>query len=173
MDNQINIHKTAAQIEERWRQPLITPRSEDVPITVEILHDPEDRQLRELENGFLGEIGEAPLTREKQEWLSQAIRSERIAFFLAKYGDRAVGMCSVAKCFSTFACTDIGIFEDFYIEPLFRKKGFARKLAEAAQSWCNANDLASLTVICAPCDEGMYKALGFDACLGKTFAYLR
>lgn len=61
----------------------------------------------------------------------------------------------------------------FYIEPLFRKKGFARKLAEAAQSWCNANDLASLTVTCAPCDEGMYKALGFDACLGKTFAYLR
>ena len=79
-------------------------------------------------------------------------------------------MCSVAKCFSTFACTDIGVFDDFYIEPVFRRKGIARKLAQAAQKWCNENGLASLTVCCAPCDEGMYQALGFDVRLGSTFA---
>ena len=91
---------------------------------------------------------------------------------MAKRGYRAVGMCSVAKCFSTFACTDTGVFDDFYIEPVFRKKGVARKLAQAAQDWCKENGLASLTVTCAPCDEGMYQALGFDIRLGSTFAII-
>jgi len=171
MDNQINIRKADVQDKELREYPRVTP--ENIPITVEILSDPEDRQFRALENGFLEEIGEGSLTREKQARLSQAIRDGKITFFLAKCGEQAVGMCSVAKCFSTFACTDTGIFEDFYITSAFRKKGIARKLAEAAQSWCNANDLASLTVTCAPCDEGMYQALGFDAQLGRIFAYLK
>ena len=81
-------------------------------------------------------------------------------------------MCSVAKCFSTFACTDTGIFDDFYIEPVFRRKGIAQMLAQAAQKWSKENALASLTVTCAPCDEKMYQALGFDVRLGKVFAYL-
>ena len=60
--------------------------------------------------------------------------------------------------------------EDFYIEPAFRNRGTARKLAEAAQSWCRENDIASLTVCCAACDEAMYQALGFNTSLGTTFA---
>ena len=81
-------------------------------------------------------------------------------------------MCSAVRCFSTYACADIGVFDDFYIEPAFRKKGIAGKLAKAAQRWCEVNGLASLTVTCAPCDAEMYQALGFDARLGQTFAYL-
>ena len=81
-------------------------------------------------------------------------------------------MCSVAKSFSTFACTDTGIFEDFYIEPAFRRKGIARMLAQAAQRQSEENGLASLTVTCAPCDEGMYQALGFNLSLGTTFAHI-
>ena len=81
-------------------------------------------------------------------------------------------MCSVAKCFSTFTCADAGVFDDFYIEPAFRRKGIARMLAQAAQKWSKENALASLTVTCAPCDEGMYRALGFDTALGKAFVYL-
>ena len=158
---------------DEWGEPLmILPPAEDIPITVEILTEPEDWQLRKLENGFLKEIGEEPATEEKQEQLAQAIRNGRITFFVAKRGYRAVGMCSVAKCFSTFACTDTGVFDDFYIEPVFRKKGIARKLALAAQDWCKEKGLASLTVCCAPCDEGMYQALGFDCRLGLTFAKL-
>ena len=91
---------------------------------------------------------------------------------MAKRGYRAVGMCSVAKCFSTFACTDTGVFDDFYIEPVFRKKGVARILAQEAQEWSNENGLASLTVCCAPCDEEMYQALGFNIRLGSTFAHI-
>lgn len=159
---------------DEWGNPLmLLPPEEDLPITAELLADPDDWQLKKLENGFLKEIGEAPSTVEKQEQLAQAIRDGKITFFVAKRGYRAVGMCSISRCFSTFACTDVGIFDDFYIEPAFRKKGAARLLAQAAQAWCKENALASLTVTCAPCDEGMYQALGFDARLGKTFAYLR
>lgn len=158
---------------DEWGEPLmILPPAEDVPITVEVLSDPEDWQLKKLENGFLKEIGESPATEENQEQLAQAIKDDKITFFVAKRGCRAVGMCSVAKYFSTFACTDTGVFDDFYIEPVFRRKGIARKLAKAAQDWCKENGLASLTVCCAPCDEGMYQALGFDVRLGSTFAHI-
>ena len=158
---------------DEWGEPLmILPPAEDIPITVEILAEPEDWQLKKLENGFLKEIGEEPATEEKQEQLAQAIRDGKITFFVAKRGCRAVGMCSVAKCFSTFACTDTGVFDDFYIEPVFRKKGVARKLAQAAQKWSKENGLASLTVTCAPCDEGMYQALDFDTRLGYSFTHV-
>ena len=157
---------------DEWGEPLmILPPKDEVPITVEILSDPEDWQLKKLENRFLKEIGEQMLTEEKQEKLQQAIRDGKITFFMAKRGYRAVGMCSVAKCFSTFACSDTGVFDDFYIEPAFRRKGAARKLAQAAQQWCSDNTVSSLTVCCSPCDEGMYRALGFDVRLGSTFAY--
>lgn len=158
---------------DEWGESLmLLPPEEDAPIIVELLAAPDDRQLKKLENGFLREIGEAPSTEEKQKQLAHAIQDGKITFFVAKRGYRAVGMCSVSRCFSTFTCTDVGIFDDFYIEPAFRKKGVARKLAQAAQKWSRENALASLTVTCAPCDEGMYQALGFDAHLGRTFAYL-
>jgi len=120
----------------------------------------------------LKEIGEQPATEEEQEHLARAIRDGKITFFVAKRGCRAVGMCSVVKCFSTFACTDTGVFDDFYIEPVFRRKGIARMLTQAAQKWSRENALSGLAVTCAPCDEGMYRALGFDTDLGKTFSYL-
>lgn len=158
---------------DQWGEPLmILPPTENVPITVEVLADPEDWQLKKLETGFLKEIGEQVLTEEQQEQLQQAIRDGKITFFVAKRGYRAVGMCSVAKCFSTFSCADTGVFDDFYIEPVFRRSGIARKLALAAQAWCKENGLASLTVTCAPCDEQMYQSLGFDTQLGATFAQI-
>ncbi len=155
---------------DEWGEPLmLLPPAEDIPITVEVLSDPKDWQLKKLENGFLKEIGEDPLSEKQQEQLSQAVRDGRIAFFFGKRGYRAVGMCSVVKHFSTFACTDTGVFEDFYVEPAFRKRGVARMLVQAAQSWSREQGLSGLTVCCAPCDESMYQSLGFDAALGKTY----
>lgn len=159
---------------DEWGEPLmILPPEEDVPITVEILTDPEDWQLKKLENGFLQEIGEPALEEEKQERLCRAIREGEIAFFIARRGYRAVGMCSAARYWSTFSCAPVAVFDDFYIEPVFRKKGAARMLAQVAQRWCAEKGIASLTVCCAPCDEAMYQSLGFDTPLGNTFAHLR
>ena len=130
------------------------------------------KQLLELENGFKKEIGEEALTEEMQKRLQQAIKEGKITFFVARHGCRAVGMCSVAKCYSTFSCSDTGVYEDFYIKPAFRGKGIARKLAQAARTWCKENGISSLTVCCAPCDEKMYQALGFDVGLETTFAHI-
>ena len=84
-------------------------------------------------------------------------------------GEPAVAL---ARCFSTFTCADTGVFGDFYIEPAFRRRGIAWLLARAAQQWCAEHGVSSLTVCCAPCDEGMYRSLGFDTRLGTTFAHL-
>lgn len=158
---------------DEWGDPLmLLPPEGDIPITIERLSVPEDWQLLKLENGFLSEIGEKCLTEEEQEQLQQAVRDEKIIFFMAKRGCRAVGMCSVSRCFSTFSCEDTGVFDDFYIEPVFRKKGIARKLTQAAQAWCKKSGISSLTVCCAPCDEGRYQALGFDTHLGITLSHL-
>lgn len=156
---------------DEWGESLmILPPVENIPITVEILADPEDWQLKKLENGFKKDIGEELLTEEKKKQLQQAIKEGKVTFFIAKRGCRSIGMCSVVKHFSTFACTDTGVFEDFYVEPVFRKKGIARMLAQAVQSWSREQGLASLTVCCAPCDEQMYQSLGFDDPLEKTYA---
>lgn len=156
-------------------EPLFClPPQDAVPLTVEVLTDPDDPelgwQLQKLENGFLREIGEAPLDEGRQERLKAAIRGGRIVFFLARRGYRAVGMCSVAVCFSTFACSDIGMFDDFFVEPAFRGQGAARLLAERALCWCREQGLASLTVGCSAGDVGMYQSLGFQLPLGTMLA---
>ena len=153
---------------------LCRPPEDELPITVEKVNDPGDPDLRwqlfRLENSFLQEIGEEILDDAKKERLIAAAKEKRIRFFFAKRGYRAVGMCSVSCCYSTFACGDIGVFDDFYIEPIYRRKGIARQLTSAVQNWCKANKLASLTVGCSPGDVDMYRSLGFDISIGTTLA---
>ena len=96
---------------DEWGEPLmLLPPAETVPFTVEILKDPVDWQLLKLENGFKREIGEESLTKIQQKQLQQAVRVGRITFFFAKRGYRAVGMCSVAEYYSTFSCSNVGVF---------------------------------------------------------------
>ena len=175
-DRRLRFWKSVGFIEngvDEWGEPLmILPPNDETPFTVEVLDNPTDWQLLKLENGFKKDIGEESLTEDKQKQLQQAVKDGKITFFVAKRGYRAVGMCSVVKCYSTFSCSDTGVYEDFYIEPAFRGKGIARKLAQAAQAWCKDNGISSLTVCCAPCDEKMYQALGFDIALGTTFAHI-
>ena len=127
-------------------------------------------QIYALVASFLAEIGEAPLDEGKKARLANAMKAGNIVFFIASTDTQAIGMCSVAPCWSTFACGETGVFDDFYVSPAFRGKGIARKLAQAAQGWCRAHGCASVTVSCAPCDVGMYTALGFDVSLGTTLA---
>lgn len=102
---------------DEWGEPLmLLPPTEDCPVTVEILKDPKDWQLMKLENGYLAEIGEEMLSDEKKERLERAVAEEKIVFFLARRGYRAVGMCSVSLCFSTFACGETGKYESI-VEP--------------------------------------------------------
>lgn len=168
--------KSAGFIEngtDEWGEPLmLLPPTDEAAFTIEVLDDASDWQLLKLENGFKKDIGEESLTEDRQKQLQQSIKASKITYFVAKRGYRAVGMCSVATCFSTWICGPIAAFDDFYIEPAFRKKGIARMLARAAQRWCHEQGMASLTVCCAPCDEEMYQSLGFQTKLGSSFACL-
>ena len=156
---------------DEWGEPLmLLPPEEALPFTVERLADPEDWQLMKLENGFLTEIGEEPLSEKKQQRLKEAVGDGKITFFLAKRGYRAVGMCSVSPCYSTFSCAESGVFDDFYVEPAFRRQGIARQLVSAARNWAEENTLSGLTVGCADCDAEMYRALGFETRLGTMLA---
>ena len=111
-DRRLRFWKSVGFIEngvDEWGEPLmILPPKDEIPFTVEVLADPTDWQLLKLENGFKNDIGEEALTEEKQKQLQQAIKEGKITFFVAKRGYRAVGMCSVAKCYSTFSCSDTG-----------------------------------------------------------------
>ena len=158
---------------DEWGEPLLLlPPEDEVPIAVEELRAEDFWQLLRLESGFRAAVGEESLGSEGQQRLLQAVREGRIAFFLAKRGRRAVGMCSVVLSFSTFECAQTGVFDDFFVEPAFRGRGAARALARAAQDWCAARGASSLTACCASCDVGMYNSLGFDACLGTNYAKL-
>lgn len=156
---------------DEWGEPLmLLPPVEALPFTVERLTDPEDWQLMKLENSFLAEVGEEPLSEKKQQRLKEAVRDGKITFFLAKRGYRAVGMCSVSPCYSTFSCAETGVFDDFFVEPAFRRQGAARLLVTAARSWAAENALSGLTLGCADCDTEMYRSLGFDVRLGTMLA---
>lgn len=128
----------------------------------------EYKQFLELENHFRRAVGEEPLDQAAQIRLQQAVQEEKLTIFLAVKGDRAVGMCTVSTAFSTFACREQGILDDFYVDPALRGQGVARLLTNAAQKWCKEQGFSGLTVTCSPGDEAMYGSLGFDLPLGKT-----
>lgn len=130
----------------------------------------ESWQLRRLLNGFCAEIGEDMPDDDAFRRLCAAITEGGITFFAARRGCRIIGMCSVASCFSTYRCAPVGVFDDFFVEPVFRHGGAARALCEAAQSWCRDRGVTSLTVSCAECDRALYAALGFTSPLGCTLA---
>ena len=145
---------------DEWGEPLmLLPPEEEIPFTVEVV-SAVDWQLLKLENGFRAEIGEEPLDDAGQERLKAAVRDGRITFFVLKRGYRCIGMC----------CENVGIFEDFYIEPVFRGRGGARLLTGAAHRFGRERGYTDITVTCAPCDEGMYKSLGFTTRLGSVYA---
>ena len=146
--------------------------TESISFTVTILESADDEEFLNAEDAYKRSIGEAPLTEEEQQRLQTAVREGRITFFIARHKETYAGMCSIARCYSTFTSSDTGVFEDFYIEPGYRKMGIARLLCKAAEAWCRNEGISSMTVCSAPCDEEMYSALGFDTVLGRTLAHI-
>lgn len=155
---------------DEWGEPLmLLPPADKLPFTVKIA-DKVDWQLLRLQNGYHVEIGEEPLDAPYQERLRAAVDEGRITFLILMRGFRCIGMCSIAPVFSSFECMNVGVFEDFYIEPVFRKSGGARLLTDAAHRFGLEHGYSDLTVTCAPCDEAMYQALGFTTRLGSVYA---
>lgn len=138
-----------------------------VPLSVSLLTAPDapdlDWQLRRLENSLHRERSGAGISDKDAERIHSAIQAGRTVFFLLRWEGRAVGMCSVSRCFSTFSYSDVGVLGDLFIEPLFRHLGGARLLIEAAAGWCRDHGLSSLAVRCLPDEKERYRSLGFTS----------
>lgn len=148
---------------DQWGDPLMLfPPKESVPISVEILTDPEDWQLLKLENSFRSEIGVPALTAEMHHRLTAAIQNGETTFFVAKRGYRAVGMCSITRYFSSSLCSETGILSDLYVEPVFRKKRIAQMLCMAAMDFCKENNIANPSVFCSPKEKKLFQNLNFN-----------
>ncbi len=113
-------------------------------------------------------IGEDTPSPEDLESLKDAIKTGCILFFGCREGNLLVGCCSVSVTFSTFCYAPSGVFEDFYILPAYRHKGFARALVRFAYE---NSGVRSMTVGCADCDLMMYKSLGFSIPIGNMLAF--
>ena len=136
---------------------------EFIRITKNELHALWRLQLRYKE-----EIGEDAPDEAAFCRLGEAVQAGQILFFGCRDGEKLIGCCSVSPTFSTFHYRRSGVFEDFYIDPAYRRRGIARALVRFA--WENSG-VGSLTVGCADCDVPMYRALGFDLPLGNLLAF--
>ena len=110
------------------------------------------------------------LTRVQLTALEAAVRNEDIQFFAARSGMSYVGVCSVAKFFSTYGSAETGIFDDFFIPEVYRHKGIARGLVNFVFSEMQKQGISSLRVG-SERDHDMYHTLGFSTQLGSLLVW--
>ncbi len=150
---------------------LKKPNTEET-ITYEQLDAKDIWQILNLENSYRYEMDEDFLSKETQEELKNAIVEEKIYFFVAKRKTRVIGMCSISTVYSTTQTGYMGIFEDMYIEPIFRKKGRAKELVNFAFAWCKEHGVNTVCVGSAENDKAIYGKLGFTVFFGRMLAWL-
>ena len=121
-----------------------------------------------LELSFFAAVGETPPDSMGRSRMIGAMSAGRVAFITVKRLNRPIGLCSVSRCFSSFTCWDMGVLDDFYIEPAFRGKGAARLLVEKAAEYCRKQGMQSLAVTCSDVDLELNRALGFTTRLGTN-----
>ncbi len=140
-------------------------------ITYEVFQIKDFDQLKQLMAGYKKAIGEELLTNTQKASLRNAIENHEIFFFVAKRKTRLIGMCSVSLTFSTYQCKKSGVFEDFYILPVYQNRGIATSLTECVFYWCDKHDITSLWVGSSKGDIDMYQHLGFGVQLGSLLAW--
>lgn len=128
-------------------------------------------ELIEILNEYKHSICEAPFSQEQLHSLQRAIADEIILFFLASVDGDVIGVCSATLGFSTFKCTKMGVFEDFYISPEYRQRGIAKKLANYVFSEMEDMGIENLWVGCADIDVAKFRNLGFNIGLGNLLTW--
>lgn len=128
-------------------------------------------ELIDILTEYKHSIFESPFTQEQLNSLQNAIANESIFFFLASIDGDFVGVCSSTIGFSTFKCARIGVVEDFFILPEYRRRGIGRKLANYVFSEMEEMGIDSLWVGCADIDVEKFKKLGFNIGLGNLLTW--
>lgn len=128
-------------------------------------------ELIDVLNAYKNFVGEQNFGEEELKRLKSAIIEERIIFYIAFDQGKIIGTCSISKAFSTFNSYSMGIFEDFYILPDYRRQGIARELVNNVFRDCRIRGIKSIWVGC--CDDyvKMYGSLGFDIKLGNLLTH--
>ena len=151
---------------------LLKKPEETVPICYELLKKDDIWQILNLENGYRYEMDEDFLSDFVQEELKKAIEGEKIYFFVAKRKTRVVGMCSISTVYSTAQTGYMGVFEDMYVEPVFRGLGIAKKIVDYAFTWCKENHVKAVCVGSSENDKSIYGKLGFTVSFGRMLAWI-
>ena len=151
---------------------LLRKPEQEEAITYELLEESDIWQILNLENGYRYEMDDDFLDKETQEELKKAIQGEKIYFFVAKRKTRIIGMCSISTVYSTAQNGYMGIFEDMYVEPVFRGSGSAKKLVDFAFSWCQEQGVKTVCVGSSETDKAIYGKLGFTVSFGRMLAWL-
>lgn len=145
MNNQITIREavTEADIEVFWAQLYAYYRRDILP---DLEDGDREHFLSSKHRSHMQAVHDRP-----QDWC-------RYLFFERSGTDIGFAMPVIftsedGKCF----------LAEFCVFPEFRGGGTGTQCAQG---------LSSLTVCCAPCDEGMYQVLGFPVRLGAAFTHL-
>jgi len=137
---------------------------------IKILTKEHFENLKVLMQDYKKSIHEDLLNKNQLTDLEAAINDKKIAFYIVLENNEIIGMCSVSLLFSTYKCKPVGMFDDFYIKPEYRKKGFAIKLTEYVFDDMKSKNIKSVMVGCSDIDIEMYKHCGFNLILGNLLS---
>lgn len=138
---------------------------------IEMLREEKFDKIKPIIQQYKKSIHEDNLEEYQFQELKKAIEDNRISFYIVIDAGNIVGMCSISSVFSTYRCEYMGIFEDFYIEPEYRKKGIAKNLTGYVFNEMKTKNINSVWVGCADVDIKMYKHLGFEIELGNLLTW--
>lgn len=130
-------------------------------IVIASVADSNEPGLFDLLNGFLTTVGSFTLDEKAVGRLMEAIKKEKIFFYIARNPESAVGICSLTIGFSTYRASPFGLVDDFYIVAEMRRKGIARLLLDHVLSDARKKGCRSVILGCSTDDMPMYKHLGF------------
>ena len=130
-------------------------------VTILSITDPETPSLFQLLNQFLRSTGEPPLDLHSINRVKNAIRDQKIYFYIAMDSRAAIGICSLTMGYTTYHAGYFGVMEDFYIAQGMRKKGIARQLIERLLTEAKQKGCCSVLLGCTSEDIPMYEHFGF------------
>ncbi len=73
--------------------------------------------------------------------------SDRAQVFVYRHQDKAVGMLSLQRVVSTACGGEVGLLEDFVVQPPYRGRGWGRRLLQFALNFARQQNLQRITLL--------------------------
>lgn len=127
--------------------------------------------LVEVMNKYKKEIGEETLHDAEVTNLKKAIIEGQITYYIGMEGSKILATCSLSRCFSSYKCRPMAIFEDFYVEKSHRACGIAQGLVTYVREISSQEGLDSIWVGASGPLKDMYIKLGFEMTLGTLLSF--